>query len=194
MVNEPDPHPHQDACVDPLLKPVLSCRPYSESCGWVNQAVRHLEVDPFSLRWWIQDRLVWLAGVAVHINNGGAAGCIYSNSGGWRGCECGMIYDRTSLTPQPPSCLLARPVWEWTPIAMTNSCRNRGRYGYWRRACSLADFDAHKQTNLLLSVLHLPENIFSFCLSKPLQTVKGIFWGLIQSSSNSTWHNVDMPN
>jgi len=55
MVNDPDPHPHQDPCVDPLLKPVLSCRPYSESCGWVNQAVRHLEVVPFSLGWWIHD-------------------------------------------------------------------------------------------------------------------------------------------
>lgn len=40
MVNEPDPHPHQDPSFDPLLQPVRSCRPYSESCGWVNQAGR----------------------------------------------------------------------------------------------------------------------------------------------------------
>lgn len=71
MVNEPDPHPHQDPSFDPLLKLVRSCWPYTESCGWVKQADRHLEVvhsacdDGFRIDWC--DWLEWLCALIMEV-------------------------------------------------------------------------------------------------------------------------------
>lgn len=93
---------------------------------WVCPLNRHPKAVVFTLRCWILDRSVWLAKAAVCINNGGTAGYIYSNSGGWRRCEWRMIYDSASLTTQPPACLLARPLAR-PAIAVTNKCRNSSR-------------------------------------------------------------------